>query len=489
MILLWLAVVAPVVAGLAIVLLPSARAVLGGCIVASVIEAGLVAALVPYGARGEVLAAGQQLRLDPLSTYHLVLVIFVFALSSFYAWSYFAPRVRDGSLGRATARRFGACWSAFLASMVLVLTANNVGLMWVAMEATTLASGLLVCLEFDRAAVRAAWTYLLICSVGIALALLGTFVLCGAARQVMTDQDPLLWTDLVAVADRLPAGAAKFAFIFLLVGYGTKAGLAPLHTWLPDAHGQAPTPVSAVLSGVLLNCALYAVSRFLPIVDAATGHSGWGTGLLIPFGLLSIVLAAAFIVHEHDVKRLLAFHSVEHLGIIALGLGVGGAAAALYHTFNHSVCKMLTFFCAGKLVQRYGTQDMRAIRGALGHSPLAGGGLLLGILALVGLPPFSIFMSELWIARQGLRHDHPIAVAVFLLAAAVVFVAAVRHAVEMTQPSATPPAGPPASRGVRLLDLPLVVVPLALLVVVGVWLPGDLRALLDAAAAVIEGGP
>ncbi len=486
MTLLWLVVLTPLAGCLLAGLVRSPRAVLALCVAGSLVELGLVAALVPAGASGSVYAAHRHLLLDPLSTFNLALVVVVFALSSLYAWSYFGPRLRAGTFPRSVAQRFGACWFAFLGSMVLVLTANNLGLLWVAMEATTLASALLVCLELDRASVRASWAYLMICSVGIALALLGTFVLCSEARRAAPAESPFLWTEIARVASALRPGAAKLAFVFLLVGYGTKAGLAPMHTWLPDAHGQAPTPVSAVLSGVLLNCALYAITRFLPLVEAATGLQGWAVSLLVPFGLISIGVAAVFIVHEHDVKRLLAFHSVEHMGIITLGLGVGGGAAALYHTLNHALCKMLTFFCAGKLVQRHHTQDMRRMGGIVSSAPLAGVGLVLGILALVGAPPFSIFMSELWIVKEGLAQGHTGAVIGFLLGAAVVFVAALGHAVQMTRPLAGAAAPEPARRG-ALLDWPLVVLPLAALALVGVWMPPALRALLESAAAVLGG--
>ena len=319
---------------------------------------------------------------------------------------------------------------------------------------------MLICLEFDRPSLQAAWAYLLICSVGIALALLGTFLLCGEARTAASGGDPFLWTHLSELAPRMRAAPVRLAFLFLLVGYGTKAGLAPMHTWLPAAHSQAPSPVSAVLSGVLLNCAIYCISRFVPIVEGTSVDAGWSLGLLVPFGLVSIGVAAAFIVGEHDIKRLLAFHSVEHMGIIALGIGVGGGAAALFHTLNHSVCKMLTFFCAGTLAQRFGTRDMRQMRGILGSAPAAGAGIVLGILALVGLPPFSIFMSELWIVKVGIAGGRYWTIAVFLAGAGVVFIAAIRHAIEMVWKRPGEGREPVAPARIAW---PLVVLPLAAL--------------------------
>jgi hydrogenase-4 component F len=477
----------PVGCMLVAAVLPSPRAILALCVAGAVAVAGIAAVLIPSALEAPVFAIGRQLMLDALSAYNLAIVMFVFLFSSVYALRYFGPAARDGSFGRGKARRFGASWFGFLASMILVLVSNNVGLLWVAMETTTLASALLVCLEFDQPSVRASWTYLMICSVGIALALLGTFLLCGEARNVTTgSESPFLWTDLSHVASRMRPGGVKLAFLFLLVGYGTKAGLAPMHTWLPDAHSQAPTPVSAVLSGVLLNCALYSISRFLPVVEGATGGDGWAFRLLVPFGLVSIVVAAAFIAHEHDLKRLLAYCSVEHIGIIALGLGLGGTTAALFHTLNHSISKMVAFFCVGNLARDHGTRDTRAIGGLLKTSRLAGAGLLVAIFALVGMPPSSVFMSELWIARDGIAGGHLPAVVAFLLGVGVIFIVLLRPILGMAWAPAI--AGRATVRA-RALDWPLIVLPLVLLGVLGLWMPEGLQDALTRAAAVLGGAP
>jgi len=479
------ALLLPCAGALLSLLAPGRRAVLALCVAggaASAIATGIAAW---QGIRAPQFAAGQQVFLDPLSSYHAVLVVFVFALSSIYACYYFAPGIEDGSFTHGKARRFGFLWFLFLASMLLTLAANNVGLMWVGMEATTIASALLVGLENERPAVRAAWTYLVMCSVAIALALLGVVVACAEARVAGgTGRSVFLWTELRELAPKMRAGPMRMAFVFTLVGFGTKAGLAPMHSWLPDAHGQAPTPVSAVLSGVLLNCALYCLSRFLPLVEPSS--PGWANGVLIPFGLLSMAVAAAFIAHERDLKRLLAFSTVEHMGIITLGLGFGAGAAALFHTLNHSVCKMLAFFCAGSLAQRYGTRDMTRMRRTLQALPVAGGGFLAGLLALIGLPPFSVFMSELWIGRAGVQGGHWLAVVGFFVAAGVVFIGAFRHAVEMTWKGSKERALVGRARG---LGFGLVAAPLALLLVAGVWMPAAFSDVLARAAAVIGGNP
>jgi hydrogenase-4 component F len=326
----------------------------------------------------------------------------------------------------------------------------------------------------------------MICSVGIALALLGTFLLCGEARNVTTGtESPFLWTDLVRAAPRMRPGGVKLAFLFLLVGYGTKAGLAPMHTWLPDAHGQAPTPVSAVLSGVLLNCAMYAISRFVPVVDAVTGGDGWASTLLVPFGLVSILVAVAFIAHERDLKRLLAYCSIEHTGIIALALGLGAMPAALFHTLGHSIAKMVAFFSVGFLARQHGTRDSQAISGMLRVSPLAGMGLLLAVLALAGAPPFSLFMSELWVAIEGVEQGHTAVVVAFLLGVAVIAVVLLRPVLGMVW---RPVAKGGRAAGLGWIDWLLVAAPLAVLGLLGLWMPALLTDALNKAAAILRGG-
>ena len=317
--------------------------------------------------------------------------------------------------------------------------------------------------------------------VGIALALLGIFFLAAAGHGQVHG---LTLHSLVAGAAGLDPTWLKAAFILLLVGYGTKAGLAPMHTWLPDAHGQAPTPVSAVLSGVLLNCALYSISRFLPVVEKATGGHGWAFSLLVPFGLVSIVVAAAFIAYEHDLKRLLAYCSVEHIGIIALGLGLGAVPAALFHTLNHSLAKMTAFFSVGNLYRQLGTRDSRRIDGLLRASPLSGAALLVAVLALVGAPSSSVFMSELWIARDGVAGGHVAPVVAFLLGVAIIFVVLLRPVLGMAWRPV--PEGVPRHRA-HALDWPGLLLPLLLIVLLGVWMPPPLAQALARASAVLGG--
>jgi hydrogenase-4 component F len=330
------------------------------------------------------------------------------------------------------------------------------------------------------------WKYVLICSVGVAFAFMGTLLIGAAARPLdLGASEVLLWTRLRAQAGLLDPMLVKAAFIFLVVGYGTKAGLAPLHNWLPDAHSQAPAPVSAIFSGFMLNTALYCVLRYVPLVERATGNTGWGLRLLTVFGLVSILVAAAFILFQHDLKRLLAYHSVEHLGIITLGVGLGGLGtfAALFHTLNHSLCKTLAFFAAGRLGQIFGTHDMRKMTGSLRTARVWGIGLMGSLLALIGCAPFALFMSELQILKAAVDGRATVAVVLFLLGGGIVFVGALGHAIPLGWGRSSPPVPRVRAGAVEVL---LVILPLGLLLLLGLWLPQPLAAALHQAAAILQ---
>jgi hydrogenase-4 component F len=366
------------------------------------------------------------------------------------------------------------------------LVSNNLGIMWVGMEATTLLTAFLICVHRTRESLEAMWKYLLICSIGVALAFMGTLLMAASAAPLHLDSiHVMLWTSLRANAAHLDPMLVKIAFVFLAVGYGTKAGLAPMHTWLPDAHSQAPTPVSAVFSGFMLNTALYCIMRYVPIVETATGGNGWCLGILTLFGLVSIVVAAAFILFQHDLKRLLAYHSVEHIGIIALGVGLGGLGtfAALFHTLNHSLCKTLSFFAAGRLGQLHGTHDMRTMKGTLASAPLWGTAIFGSLLALIGVAPFALFVSEFQIVKAALDTRAVFELVVFLSGAAVVFVGALGHAIPLVW--AKPTVVLPRYRATRL-EVILVALPLGILLLLGLWMPDALQNMLNAAADVIH---
>ena len=469
-------------------LLRSARAVL------AVLTAGVLAtalamaclAAVVFGS-GPLYAVSGWLFVDALSAYHLVLLALVFALSTVFASRYF--RCGSHPLDRRTARRFGALWFGSLAAMTLVFLSNHLGLMWVGIESTTLVTTFLIGLHRSRESLEATWKYLVICSVGIAIAFMGTLLVgASATRALPVPSDAMLWTRLREVAPLLDPSPLKLGFIFLLVGYGTKVGLAPMHTWLPDAHSQAPAPVSAIFSGVMLNAALYCIMRTIPVVEAATGGTGWSLRLLALFGAISMVVSAAFILFQRDAKRLLAYCSVEHMGIIAIGLGLGGVGtfAALFHAANHSLGKTAGFFCAGRLGQIYGTHEMKSLRGTLRAAPLWGTGLLLALLGLIGVVPSGTFMSELQTAKAAVDAHTIVVLVVFLAAAGTAFIGMFGHAVAMAW--GTPPREAMAEKA-RLLDGVVVVLPLVLLALLGVWMPPPLRDMLEQAARIVRPMP
>ncbi|MFH1709226.1 MAG: proton-conducting transporter membrane subunit [Planctomycetota bacterium] len=464
---------------------------------AALAAAGLIVGLAAAAAgiaiaavvRGEtVTAARGWFFLDMLSAYHLGIMMLIFGMCTAYAWAYFGAELRLGRLTLGQARQFAALWSGALFAMTLVLISNNVGIMWVGVEATTLVTAFLICIHINRVSLEAMWKYILICSVGVAFAFMGVLLVAAALPAGIPDPvRGLAWTDLVANAHTLDPLKIKAAFLFLLVGYGTKAGLAPMHNWLPDAHSQAPAPVSALFSGFMLNAALYCLMRFLPITEAATGNAGWAMGIFRLFGIISILTAAVFIMFQKDLKRLLAYSSVEHMGIIIFGLGLGplGAAAALFHTLNHAVCKSLAFFAAGRLGQQFGSHEISVLEGALRRSPVWGAGIFGSLLALVGVAPFALFMSEFQILKAALDFKLVTAVVLFLVGNAIVFVGATAHAIDLAWGGGED-AAPDTTT--RRFEIVLVVLPLAGLLLLGLWMPGPLHRMLTAAAAIMAPG-
>ncbi len=454
---------------------------------AAAVAAAIVALRQSHGSHSELTALGAWLMLDALSAYHLLVMAAVFSLSGLYARTYFGPDIIDGSLSLRTARRFTALWFGALGAMHLVLVSNNLGLMWVGIEATTLLTAFLICIHGTPTSLEAMWKYLLMCSVGVALAFMGTLLVAASTHgSGIEGSSALLWTELRDAATRLNPKLLKIGFLFLVVGYGTKAGLAPMHNWLPDAHSQAPAPVSAIFSGFLLNAALYCILRTLPLVESLPGNAGWGREILVAFGLISILVAAVFIIAQHDVKRLLAYSSVEHLGIIALGVGLGGFGyvAALFHIFNNSVSKSVGFFCAGSIGKIAGTHDMRRINRVTALSPVWGGGLTGSLLAIIGAAPFSLFLSEFLILHTAVSQGHYYIAAVFLVGLALVFVGALRHLISITWEPLDRPVEP---HGATLLEGAIVFVPLASLLMLGVFVPAPFWHVLEKAARILGG--
>jgi hydrogenase-4 component F len=479
----------PLLLGMAACSLPiGSRAILRISMISATLECFIVVVLhIVKPATERLFAFGNNLFVDTLSLYHISLVALVFFMSSLYSLSYFSEEINRGSFGPKQARRFCIIWNGFFITLVAVLCSNNMGLLWICLEASTLVSALLIMTDGRPSSIEAMWKYLLLCSVGIAFAFVGTLLLSVASHNAsFAPHESLLWTALYDRPGVLDGRIMLAAFVFILVGFGTKAGLAPMHTWLPDAHSQAPTPVSAVFSGIMLNCALYCIMRYLPLCEGAMGWNGRPHGMLIFFGLLSICIAAVFIPAQKNIKRLLAYHSVEHMGIIALGLGIGGLGtfAALFHTLNHSLSKTLAFFSAGRLARQYGTYDMRRIKGAAASNPLWGTAFFISILALIGVAPFSVFMSEFQLVKAAVDGKYFVAVGIFLFGSIVVFISALRHAIDVSMGGKNPECQRPQW---FFRDFALAIGCAAVLLVSGLVMPHWYADLLKNATSIIEG--
>ncbi len=334
---------------------------------------------------------------DDLNIVFIVLNTFVAFTTSVFSASYIAHELEIGRLTPVQLRFYHTMYQILLFAMNLALTANNIGLMWVAIEMATLTTVIMVGIYRTPEAIEAAWKYFILGSVGIALALFGTILVYMAARPVVGEGlDGMDWTVLLAHVSAFDPAQLNLAFVFLMLGYGTKVGLAPLHAWLPDAHAEGPTPISAVLSGLLLNVALYAVLRFKLLLDANSGAIAPGP-LMAILGLVSVVFAAFMLYRRRDIKRMFAYSSIEHMGIIAFAFGIGGPLAnfaGLLHMIMHSLTKSAIFFTVGHIAQVKGTQTIADIRGLTVSHPLLGWGLVVGVFAIAGFPPMGIFMSE-----------------------------------------------------------------------------------------------
>jgi hydrogenase-4 component F len=360
---------------------------------------------------------------DAFNVFLVALTAFVAFTTAIFSRVYMRIEQERGKLSAGQLRLYHSMYQLFTFTMLLALLTNNVGILWVAMEAATLATVLLVSLYRTPAGIEAAWKYFILCGVGIAQALFGTILLYLAAERVLgAGGNALLWTHLNEVKGQLEPTVLGIAFVFLLVGFGTKVGLVPLHNWLPDAHAEGPTPISAVLSGLLLNVALYAVVRNKVLVDGALGTHVAGN-LMMGFGLLSVVVAAFFLSRQKDVKRLFAYSSIEHMGIVTFAFGMGGPVASfagLLHMTAHSLTKSAIFFAVGHAAQKTGTQVIADIRGLIQVSPAVGWGLMLGSIAILGIPPFGVFASEFLILTTAMR-EQPWATPILLIALGVAF--------------------------------------------------------------------
>jgi len=429
---------------------------------------------------------------DALGRLIETLTSILFLAACFYAVAYLREERRqthsdfeEGFLfSNAREASFTACLLFFLAAMTLVAVSQQLALLWVAVEATTLASAPLIYFHRHHRSLEAAWKYLLICSVGIALALLGIFFLVVAASNPDGSSVPLMVQNLRSNAHHLNAPWFKAAFVLLLVGFGTKMGLAPFHTWLPDAHSEAPSVASALLSGALLNCAFLGILRAQEI-SVAGGLAAFSDKLLLVFGLVSMGVAAAFISGQTDYKRMLAYSSVEHMGILAVGVGLGGAAVfgAVLHVINHALTKAMLFLVAGNLLAVYRTKNSAEVSGALSVLPVSGVLWLVGLFAITGSPPFGPFLSEFTILKAALDHGQIFVAIVYLTLLAVIMAAMAAPALAMAQGT---PGAHVAALPARALALSVVPAILGIAVLVmGIYVPPVLTRALREAAHVL----
>jgi hydrogenase-4 component F len=382
----------PAAAAVLLALLPGYRLAARLNVLASALT--LAASIVPFFAPP---ATTPFLLIDDFNIYLVALTAFVAFTTSLFSARYVLHEVAIGRLPAANLRFYHAMYQAFCFTMLLALTANNLGVLWVAVEGATLTTVLMVGLYRTREALEAAWKYFILCGVGIALALFGTILMYLAAQPVMGEGLPAMtWSAILPRVGAFNPALLNLAFVFLLVGYGTKVGLAPLHAWLPDAHAEGPTPISAVLSGLLLNVALYAVLRFKMLLAGNALAVAPGP-LMIAMGLGSLLLASFMLYRRRDIKRFFAYSSIEHMGLITFAFGMGGALAnfaGLLHMTMHSLTKSAIFFAVGHITQSKGSQKMAEIRGLTQSQPLLGWALVIGVVAIAGLPPFGVFTSE-----------------------------------------------------------------------------------------------
>jgi hydrogenase-4 component F len=445
--------------------------------------AGACALTVRVVASGPLLAFGDEFFIDPLNVFLVTLTAFVGLTTAIFSRPYMRVEQDHGTMTPARMRLYHSMYQLFSFTMLMALTTNNMGILWVAMEAATLTTVLLVSVYRTAASLEAAWKYFILCGVGIALALFGTVLLYMAAEKIFgAAGGALLWTHLDTAKSRLDPNIITLAFAFLFIGYGTKVGLVPLHNWLPDAHAEGPTPVSAVLSGLLLNVAMYALLRCKVLTDGAL-HSPLAGHLLMGFGLVSVVVAAFFLSRQKDVKRMFAYSSIEHMGLIAFAFGLGGPIAnfaGLLHMTVHSLTKSAIFFAVGHATQKAGTQVMSEIRGLIKVSPTVGWGMMLGSLAILGMPPFGVFASEFLILTTAMR-EQPWATPILLLALGVAFASVFGRVLPMVF----------GDTSVRRLAHPPALVPvfvhLALGLMLGLYVPPYLVGWYTQAARMIGG--
>jgi len=422
--------------------------------------------------------------IDALAAFFIFTIAVVTFAAALFSIDYIERDAAGLLISRNKARAYYTLFNLFSLSMFLVPMVTNLAMVWIAIEMTTLTSAFLVGFYNTKASIEAAWKYIIICSVGIIFALFGTIIFYYAASNVGVKS--LNWLNMVSAGKGMDKNLIKIAFLFILVGYGTKAGLAPMHTWLPDAHSQAISPISALLSGVLLKTAVYAILRFAIITNKCVGIN-FSSKLFIIFALVSLGVSAGFIIIQKHMKRLLAYSSIEHVGVIFLGLGFGGAIGAygaLFHILNHAVTKSLMFFGAANIIKKYKKDNMNIIRGVVSSMPFTGIMFTLGMFALIGMPPFSIFFSEFLILMAGFGRGLYLASGLYLFFIVLIFGGILYHFSKVLFGD-KPDDMKAAKEG---LSVKMVFVFLFILMaVLGLAMPAFLNKIIISSIAIIEG--
>jgi hydrogenase-4 component F len=472
---------------LAILLIPLAFAALLAAIPSYRVSAKLnvLASLLSFLAALTLLSnrpsPNQYLLVDDLNIVFIVLNTFVGFTTSMFSASYIAHELETGRLTPRYLRFYHAMFQLMLLGMNLALLSNNIGLMWVAVELATLTTVMMVGIYRTHEAIEAAWKYFILGSVGIALALFGTILVYLAARPVLGEgMDAMVWTRLLAGAHAFDPALLNIAFVFLLLGYGTKVGLAPMHAWLPDAHAEGPTPISAVLSGLLLNVALYALLRFKLLLAANPGAIAPGP-LMIALGLLSLIFAGFMLYRRRDIKRMFAYSSIEHMGIIVFAFGMAGPLgnfAGLLQMTMHSLTKSAIFFSVGHVSQVKGTQRIADMGGLTETHPVLGWTLVAGVLAIAGLPPFGVFTSEFLVVSSTFASE-PLLALLVVIGLLISFGALLWRVTAIAFGEPRGPTGPVKASYVPIFAH------LGLVLVAGIWLPGPLVAWFQHVAALL----
>lgn len=459
-------VAAPAAAIILILFLRRPRAAEALNLAASTVSLLAILAILFNRPAGDITFWASYVIIDGLGTWTILCAAIVYFLASLYAVGYMRMLGEEDRL-----HRFYAMFAGFGLSTLVGPMMNNAGLYWIAIELTTLISTFLIAFEREAASIEAAWKYIIVVSAGISLALLGTVLFYWSGTFVLGPTYDMTWKTLQDVAPRLNPALVSLSFLLVLIGYGTKVGLAPMHTWLPDAHSEGPAPVSALLSGALLNTAMVGIVRYLVVADAA-GISTLARGTLLALGAFSLLVAALFIVRQKGVKRLMAYSSVEHMGVIALGFGFGGplgTAGALYHMLNHSLNKSAMFFGAGAVMRAYQTKRIPSIRHVMRQLPVLGGLWLAGAIAITGAPPFALFLSELTIIRAGIANSHYFLIGLMAVLLVIIFVGFLNHFRTMYfEDGETPPAKATPIGLWLVVPMWLALVPL---LVMGLWWP------------------